>query len=108
MLIKDLKEIALHESMLREVEFTIASERYLGERLIKFINRSPTATRCLRQNLRRMQREGKIAFWIPGESFTPEDKSTAYLLDRFPTEGEDPDLGAGKSDLTIVCIYVYS
>lgn len=108
MLVKDLREIVLHDSMLREVEFTIASERYLGERLIKFVGRSPTAILCLRRALRRLQREGKIAFWIPGESFEPDDKSTAYLLNRFPEEKDDPDLGAQNAEITIVCIYVHS
>ena len=92
--------------MLREAEFCVSSERLAGERLIKFLCHSPYATNKLRQALRRLQREGKIAFWIKGEDFYPEDEGTRYLLDRFPREISDDAMGKENALCSIVCLFV--
>lgn len=104
MIVKDLSEIVLHKPMLREMEFTLATERLYGEQLIKFITRSQTATLFLRRNLRKLQEEGRIAFWIAGEHMTRNDPATQYLFDRFPFMEEDEDVGKGRAEMTLVCV----
>ena len=93
MVIKDLRDIVLHQPMLREMEFTLATERCYGEKLVKFITRSETAALLLRRSLRKMKEEGKICFYIAGEDFAPEGQTTQYLLNVFPEVAKDPDLG---------------
>ena len=107
MLTKDLRDIALHKPMLREMEFTIATERCYGERLIKFITRSETAAIFLRRSLRKLKEEGRICFFIAGEDFHSDNQTTQYLLNIFPTEEEDPDLGKKNPNITVVCLYLH-
>ncbi len=101
---KDLSQIYYVDSMLREAEFYISSERLAGESLVKFFCHSLYATGKLRQTLRRLQREGKIAFWIKGEDFRPEDEGARYLLDRFPEEISDDAMGKEDPLCNIVCL----
>lgn len=103
---KDLSQIYYVDSMLREAEFYISAERLSGEKLIKLLCHSPYAVNKLRQALRRLQREGKIVFWIKGGSFCPTDEGTRYLLDRFPEEINDDAMGAGNDFYSIVCLCV--
>lgn len=103
---KDLTQIYYVDSMLREAEFCISSERLAGEKLIKFLCHSPYAVKKLRQSLRRLQREGKIAFWIKGADFRPADEGTRYLLDRFPDEAKDDVMGAENDFYSIVCLSI--
>lgn len=107
MLVKDLRPIALHKPMLREMEFILATERCYGERLIKFITRSETAALLLRRSLRRLQEQGRICFFIPGEDFHVDNQSTQYLLNIFPNEEKDEDLGKKNADVTVVCLYLH-
>ena len=107
MLIKDLRSIVLHKPMLREMEFTLATERCYGERLIKFITRSETAALLLRRSLRKLQEQGRICFFIAGEDFHREDQSTQYLLNIFPHVEKDEDLGKKNAHITIVCLYLH-
>ncbi len=107
MLTKDLRSIVLHKPMLREAEFTLATERCYGEHLIKFITRSQSAAQLLRRTLRKLQEEGRISFFIAGEDFHKGDQTTQYLLNIFPNEEGDADLGKGNADATIVCLYLH-
>lgn len=107
MLTKDLTSISLHKPMLREMEFTLATERCYGERLIKFITRSETATLLLRRTLRRLKEEGRICFFVSGEDFHADDQTTQYLINRFPQTASDPDLGKKNASITVVCIYLH-
>ena len=107
MLVKDLRSIVLHKPMLREMEFILATERCYGEKLIKFITRSETAAILLRRSLRKLQEQGRICFFIPGEDFHRDHQSTQYLLNIFPQEEKDADLGKNKPDITIVCLYLH-
>lgn len=107
MLIKDLRDIVLHKPMLREMEFTIATERCYGEKLIKFITRSETAALLLRRSLRKLKEEGRICFFVAGEDFHTDNQTTQYLLNIFPKEEKDPDLGKNNASITIVCLYLH-
>lgn len=107
MLTKDLREIVLHKPMLREMEFTLATARCYGERLIKFITRSETAATLLRRSLRKMKEEGRICFFVAGEDFRIEEQTTQYLLNVFPETEKDPDLGKKNADVTVVCLYMH-
>lgn len=107
MLVKDLRHIVLHKPMLREMEFTLATERCYGEKLIKFITRSETAALLLRRSLRKLQEEGRICFFIAGENFHSDDRSTQYLLNIFPQVEKDKDLGKKNKDITVVCLYLH-
>ncbi|MBE6656226.1 MAG: hypothetical protein E7609_05100 [Ruminococcaceae bacterium] len=107
MLVKDLRSIVLHKPMLREMEFTLATERCYGEKLIKFITRSETAALLLRRSLRKLQEQGRICFFIPGQDFHPDDQSTQYLLNIFPQVEKDKDLGKKNADITVVCLYLH-
>ncbi len=107
MLVKDLRPIVLHKPMLREMEFTLATERCYGEKLIKFITRSETAALLLRRSLRKLQEQGRICFFIAGQDFHQNDQSTQYLLNIFPQVEKDKDLGKGNADITIVCLYLH-
>lgn len=106
MLTKDLRDIALHKPMLREMEFTLATERCYGEKLIKFITRSETAALLLRRSLRKLKEEGRICFFVSGEDFHVDNQTTQYLLNIFPKEERDPDLGKRNTNITIVCLYL--
>ena len=101
---KDLRHIYYVDSMLREAEFFISAERLAGERLVKFFCHSQYATDKLRQTLRRLQREGKIAFWIKGEDFHANDEGTRYLLDRFPGEEADEMMNKEDTLCSVVCL----
>ena len=107
MLVKDLRSIVLHKPMLREMEFTLATERCYGERLIKFITRSETAALLLRRSLRKLQEQGRICFFIAGENFHHDDQSTQYLVNIFPHVEKDKDLGKNNKDITVVCLYLH-
>ena len=107
MLTKDLRDISLHKPMLREMEFTIATERCYGERLIKFITRSQTAAILLRRTLRKLQEQGRICFFIAGEDFHEDNLDTKYFLNIFPTEESDEDLNRGNPNITVVCLYLH-
>ena len=106
MLVKDLRGILLHKPMLREMEFILATERCYGEKLIKFITRSETATTLLRRSLRKLKDEGRICFFVSGEDFHPDNQTTQYLLNIFPNEEKDEDLGKGTPNITIACLYL--
>ena len=106
MLVKDLRSILLHKPMLREMEFILATERCYGEKLIKFITRSETATLLLRRSLRKLKEEGRICFFIAGEDFHTDNQTTQYLLNIFPQEEADEDLGKGNASITIACLYL--
>lgn len=106
MLTKDLRDIVLHNPMLREMEFTLATERCYGEKLIKFITRSETATLLLRRTLRKLKEENRICFFVAGEDFHVDNQTTQYLLNIFPKEESDPDLGKKNANITIVCLYL--
>ena len=104
---KDLTTIALHKPMLREMEFTLATERCYGERWIKFVTRSETAAVLLRRSLRKLKEEGRICFFLPGEDFHADDQTTQYLLNLFPQTASDPDWGKKNTKITIVCLYLH-
>lgn len=103
---KDLSQIYYIKSMLREAEYCISSERLAGEKLIKLSCHSVYAVSVLQRTLRRLQREGKIAFWIKGTDFSREDEGTKYLLDRFPEEEKDASLEKQDPLLTVVCLSI--
>lgn len=107
MLVKDLSHIVLHDPLLREMEFTLATERCYGEKLLKFITRSKTVTLLVRRTLRKMKKEGKICFFVAGEDFSPEDQTTQYLLDVFPEVAKDPDLAKENASMTLVCLSLH-
>ena len=107
MLTKDLSKIALHKPMLREMEFTLATERCYGERLIKLITRSETAALLLRRTLRKLKEEGRICFFVSGDDFHADNQTTQYLVNLFPQVSEDPDYGKKNPNITIVCIYLH-
>ena len=92
------------DSMLREAEYCISAEKLAGEKLIKFSCASAYAVSQLQKTLRRLQREGKISFWIKGTNFHREDGGTKYLLDRFPSEKTEESLDASDPLLTVVCL----
>ena len=106
MLVKDLRPILLHKPMLREMEFILATERCYGEKLIKFITRSETATLLLRRTLRKLKDEGRICFFVAGEDFHRDNQTTQYLLNIFPDEETDEDLDKGNASITIACLYL--
>ena len=107
MLVKDLRPILLHKPMLREMEFILATERCYGEKLIKFITRSETATLLLRRTLRKLKDEGRICFFVAGEDFHRDNQTTQYLLNIFPHVEKDEDLGKKNADITVVCLYLH-
>jgi len=107
MVTKDLTHISLHKPMLREMEFTLATERCYGEKLIKFVTRSETAALLLRRTLRKLKEEGRICFFVSGEDFHADDQTTQYLLNLFPQISSDPDYGKKNMNVTIVCIYLH-
>lgn len=107
MLVKDLSHIVLHDPLLREMEFTLATERCYGEKLLKFITRSQTATLLLRRALRKMRKAGKICFFVAGEDFSSEEQTTQYLLDVFPEVAKDEDLDKKNASMTLVCLSLH-
>ena len=103
---KDLSRVYYIDSMLREAEYCISAEKLAGEKLIKFSCGSAYAVSQLQKTLRRLQREGKISFWIKGTDFHREDGGTKYLLDRFPSEKEEDSLDVLDPLVTVVCLSI--
>lgn len=96
------------QSALKQMEFSIASVRARGGRLIKFIHgygSSGTGGK-IRTEVRKVfnayKRQGKITVCVHGENFSIFDPGTRYLLDRYPELSKDPDLDRSNMGVTFV------
>lgn len=96
------------QSAMKQLEFSLASVRARGGRLIKFIHgygSSGTGGRIrteARKLLNAYKNKGKITVCVYGENFSIFDTGTRYLLDRCPSLSSDPDLGNSNMGITIV------
>ena len=102
----DLREYDSARPMLMRAEYLIASAYHAGDNLTKFITATPYLTEKLRACLRGWIREKKVSFMIYGEKYAENDERTKYLLDRFPEEAGDADIGKGDPFITVVCFTV--
>ena len=101
----DLRNIKSSRLLLLKIDYCIASARYEKEPVLKFLSRSKFAGEHLRRSLRAWKKENKVYFIINGENFHENDERTQFLLDRFPEEANDADLGAGNELSTIACMF---
>lgn len=96
------------KTALKLVEFTVASVRSLGGRLIKFVHdeslgKSRVRLRGeIRRLLRVMRKEGRLQLMIPGESFSMSDVATRYLVDKCPQVELDIDMDKKNESITVV------
>ena len=102
----DLTDAPSTRQMLLRAEYVIASACHGEESLLKFVTKTPSLTEKLRACLRGWARKKKILFMIYGEKFSEMDEVTQYLLDQFPKEASDPDLGQKNPFVTIVCFFI--
>jgi hypothetical protein len=100
----NLSHIESIRQMLMEVDYHIASAIYAKDTLIKFTARSKYASGQLRRALRKWKRQNKLCFILYGEDFEENDLCTQFLLNRFPSEENDVDLGAANPYITIACV----
>ncbi len=107
MTVVDLCDAATARLMLIRAEYIFASARHSDECVIKFITRTPFMTEKLRACIRSWIREKKISFMIYGEKFSLRDEKTQFLLNHFPAEANDPDMGKENSFATIVCFSLH-
>ncbi len=96
------------KTVLKQVEFELASVRARGGHLIKFIHddrlgASRVRLRAeIRRQLRVFRKEGRIILMICGEDFSMSDSTTAYLADKCPQVELDRDMDRKNGDITIV------
>ncbi len=99
----DLRDAQSAKLMLMRAEYIIASACHAGENLIKFVTATPYLTEKLRACIRTWIRAKKVSFMIYGEKYAKNDEKTQFLLNHFPTEAADPDIGKGDPFITVVC-----
>ncbi len=102
MLIKDLRNCPTPKSAVLEADFILATAYVKRDMLIKFLHNSDRVSLLVRRLIRQRKREGKVNFLIPGEKFKENDNITEFLLNRFPEEAGDEDLGKQNKNITIV------
>ncbi|NLK40188.1 MAG: hypothetical protein GX303_08140 [Clostridiales bacterium] len=96
------------QSALKHAEFSIASVRAQGGRLIKFIHGYGSSGKGgkIRTQVRKMlnsyKQKGRVSVCVYGENFSIFDAGTRYLLDRYPSLAKDPDLNRGNMGITFV------
>ena len=101
----DLIDIQSSSRLIMAVDYAVASERHGGESLVKFITRSKYAARHLRHTLYQWKKQNKVNFIISGERYHLNNMETQYMLNLYPEEGEDSDIGAGNPLITVTYIY---
>ena len=106
MKVVDLCDAPTARQMLLRAEYVIASACHGNDPLLKFVTRTPFMTEKLRACLRSWARKKKISYMIYGEKYSEMDETTQLLLNQFPSEASDPDLGSGNSLMTIVCFFI--
>ena len=84
--------------------YAIASLRAEGGRVLKILHGEGALAGRVRRVLRRLKREGRVAYLVPGESFTENDSATRYLLDRIPECKNDGDFEKENKGMTLVAL----
>ena len=74
-------------------------------KVIKFLHNSDRVSLLVRRQIRVRKREGKVNFLIAGEKFKVNETITEFLLNRYPEEANDEDLGKQNKDITIVGLF---
>lgn len=87
-----------------QILFAIASLRAREGKLLKVIHGADPLRGKARRVLRRLKREGRVAYLVLGESFTENDSTTRYLLDRFPECKNDEDFEKENGGVTLVAL----
>lgn len=106
MLIKDLRNCPTPKSAVLEADFIMMTEYVKGEhKVIKFLHNSDRVSLLVRRQIRVRKREGKVNFLIAGEKFKVNETITEFLLNRYPEEANDEDLGKQNKDITIVGLF---
>ena len=90
----------------KEVRYIVATARAGGERVFAIDCRPCSAylRTAARHALAALKREGRIAFFVPAERFTPEETGAAFLLSRDPALSEEPLLREGTEGVTVVSL----
>ncbi len=98
----------LVSSALKQLEFSLASVRARGGRLVKIIHGYGSSGKGgrIRTESRRLlnsyKNKGRVTAIVHGEKFSIFDAGTRYLLDKCPELSSDRDLGAGNMGVTFV------
>ena len=106
--VRVLEGLPQTKTVLKQVEYTVASTRALGGKLLKLVHDEtlgPSQARLraeIRRLLRVMQREGRIRLMIPGEQFSMSDTATRYLADKCPQVELDLDMDKKNGNITVV------
>lgn len=92
------------EPFLKQVDFTVASHRALGGRVVWI--RHPDTGRpgfavALRRLLRKMKAADRLVCYICGKDFSSEQTETLYLLHKIPDLKAAPELDRGDDSFTI-------
>lgn len=101
----DLSHIKSSRRLIMAVDYAVASARYAGDSLVKFVTRSRFASEHLQRTLRAWKAQNKINFIIPGEKYDLGNMETQYMLNLYPDEGDDADIGAKNPLVTVTYIY---
>ncbi len=105
MKIIDLSHIKSSRRLIMAVDYAVASCRYSGESLVKFITRSRFASRHVQRTLRAWKAQKKVNFIIPGEKYALDNMETQYLLNVYPEEAGDEDIDKRNPLITVTFIY---
>ncbi len=101
----DLTSIKSCQSMVMAADYAVATAHYEGGLLVKFVVRSRFAAKHLRRSLREWKQKKRISYIIPGERYDLSNILTQYMINRFPDEANDSDIGAANPLITVVYIY---
>jgi hypothetical protein len=105
MKIIDLSRIKSSRRLTMAVDYAVASCRYSGESLVKFVARSRFASENIQRTLRAWKTKNRVNFIIPGEKYALDNMETQYLLNLHPEEAGDEDIGAANALITVTFIY---
>lgn len=105
MKIIDLSHIKSSRRLIMAVDYAVASCRYSGESLVKFVTRSRFASEHVQRTLRAWKAQKKVNFIIPGEKYAMDNMETQYLLNVYPEEAGDEDIDKKNPLVTVTFIY---
>lgn len=88
---------------IKELLFAIATERAMGERLLKILHSGEkTVIARIHRELKRLKTEGRLVCYLTGKKFSSDNPDVLYLIDKFPYVAEDPSLDVEDEKCTVV------
>lgn len=94
------------DAVAKEVRFLVATSKAAGTRVFAIDLRPCSAylRTAARHSLSALKRDGRVAFFVPGERFTPEDTGAAFLTARDPALLREPLLRERTEGIFVVSL----